>query len=177
MPTTCANKNNCQERSGDRNLNCNGINQYQLPVYSLIHSKNISCPLTMYQALGKDASCTEVALILLGETERWRQLQFNKRNTLMRVSTRCYEDPWRELALRWGQERVSRGKQETYMWISGMKKVGRTEYSRQRMPKQRGGREHGTRWDITGGEIGDLSRGQRGPQYAWSLEQRKIIEG
>ena len=69
----------------------------------------------MYQALGKDASCTQVALILLGETGRWRQLQFNKRNTLMKVSTRCYEDPRRQLTLRWEQERVSRGKPETCM--------------------------------------------------------------
>lgn len=161
-------------RSGDRNLNYNGINSYPLRVHSLIHSKNISYPPTMCQALGKDASCTQVAFILLGETDRWRQLQFNKRNTLMKVSTRCYEDPQRQLTLRWEQERVSGEKPETYMWISGMKEVGRTEYPRQHLPKQGEGRE--LLWDVTGDGIRELSRGHRGHQHAWSLEQRKVTD-
>ena len=56
-----------------------------------------------------------------------------------------------------------------------MKEVGRTEYPRQHLPNQGEGRE--LVWDVTGDEIGELSRGHRGHQHAWSLEQRKIIEG
>ena len=58
-----------------------------------------------------------------------------------------------------------------------MKEVGRTEYPRQHLPKQGEGRAHGTLWDVTGDGIGELSRGHRGHQHAWSLEQRKVIEG
>lgn len=54
----------------------------------------------MCQALSKGHPALKLLSFCWERQIRWRQLQFNKRTTLMKVSTRCYEDPQRQLTLR-----------------------------------------------------------------------------